>query len=98
MKARIELFYRFCVFGALLLLLHVSEDNKEGILKKIRDINASVSIAADGAPSITVSAGVVFGQGKKAAQMFRMADEALYQTKENGRRGCTFYGDETKPA
>ena len=66
------------------------------ILRKMREINDILSTVADGSPAISVSAGVAFGKGKKPSVMFKQADAALYQTKENGRRGVTFYGDETK--
>ena len=66
--------------------------NGAAILEKINWINEELSVPADGVPSVSLSVGVAFADGKREAdKIFEKADQALYQVKENGRNGCVIY-------
>ncbi len=64
----------------------------ELILKKLNDNSADESI-----PSISCSVGCAFGRvGLKAQDLFKRADNALYESKEGGRGKVSFYTNNTK--
>ena len=45
----------------------------------------------EGLPPISISAGVAFGkEGITIDELFKNADKALYEVKENGRNGVVF--------
>lgn len=60
--------------------------------KKIKRAAGVLSTPTDSVPAVTISVGVAFSdQMKKGEDLFKNADRALYQIKENGRNGCGFY-------
>lgn len=64
------------------------------ITKKVRKINETLlnTNEEDNLPPISVSVGVAFGDdGITRNDIFKRADEALYNTKEKGRKGVSFY-------
>ncbi len=64
------------------------------ITKKVRKINETLlnTSEEDNLPPISVSVGVAFGDdGITRNDIFKRADEALYNTKEKGRKGVSFY-------
>ena len=64
------------------------------ITKKVRKINDTLlnTNEEDNLPPISVSVGVAFGDdGITRNDIFKRADEALYNTKEKGRKGVSFY-------
>ena len=64
------------------------------ITKKVRKINETLlnTNKEDNLPPISVSVGVAFGDdGITRNDIFKRADEALYNTKEKGRKGVSFY-------
>ena len=78
----------------VVLMVHVGANVKPLIEKKVRQINEDLENDADGLPPISVSVGAALCRTKGSVQdMSREADIALYQVKDNGRRGCAFYGE-----
>lgn len=58
---------------------------------KVKMINRDLADGSDGLPPVSVSVGVAFGdEADSPQQMFERADEALYETKRNGRNGISF--------
>ena len=75
----------FCV-----LMIHAEEKWKDLLIDKLEKIRAELSIPKEH-PGFTVSCGIAHGsKAKDTASLVRMADEALYRTKKNGRDGYTF--------
>ncbi len=60
------------------------------IRTKITVINSLLADGCDGLPGISVSVGAAFG-GDAPDSLFERADKALYQRKQEGRCGCTFF-------
>ena len=75
------------------VLMSHSEVMRKGLIRdKIERINHALANPGAGLPPMSVSVGVAHGAyAQNAAQLFEMADQALYQTKRHGRHGCTFY-------
>lgn len=69
--------------------------NQTGLLEslirtKVTEINTFLADSYDGLPAISVSVGAAFG-GECTGGLFERADKALYQRKQEGRCGCTFF-------
>ena len=76
----------FCVF-----MVHAEERWKDLLILKLEKIQAELSIAKEDLPGFTVSCGIAHGsRAKDTASLVRMADEALYQSKKDGRNRFTF--------
>ncbi len=76
----------FCVF-----MVHAEEKWKDLLIMKLKKVQAELSTAKEDLPGFTVSCGIAHGsKAKDTASLVRMADEALYRTKKNGRNGFTF--------
>lgn len=76
----------FCVF-----MVHADEKWRELVTSKIEKIRSELRMPRNGLPAFTVSCGIVHGsQAEDTASLVRMADDALYRTKKNGRDGYTF--------
>jgi len=73
-------------------LRNVVEARVEAVREGMRD-------TADGLPAMTLSIGVAFsGTGMEAEALFKCADTALYQAKEDGRNTYRFHEDVPAPA
>ena len=80
----------------VVFLVHTDERQKQLIISRINRINAELSAPADGLPPISISVGIAHGRdAEDPGELFERADRALYATKNNGKRGYTFYNDET---
>ncbi|MBR1692134.1 MAG: GGDEF domain-containing protein [Lachnospiraceae bacterium] len=77
----------------VVVMLDVTEEEKEIIAHKIDAINKSLSQPADGLPAMSVSVGAAFSSEGYYRELYEHADSALYRTKENGRCGCSFYDE-----
>ena len=67
---------------------------KDLIKRKVDMINEKMaSTEGEDVPPASCSVGVAFGQENiTVSEVFKRADEALYNAKENGRNGIAFYG------
>ena len=74
------------------LMVHADSSMDDLIAAKVERINKLLRDPGDGVPAVTISAGVAHGSdARDAAELLRHADLALYETKERGRAGCSFY-------
>ena len=74
------------------IMVHSDASLSKLLKKKVRKINERLRIEEDGVPAITISVGAAFGDdGIDAETLFKMADEALYKAKENGRGIICFH-------
>ena len=66
---------------------------KDLITRKVNMINEKLGKPdEDGVPAFSCSVGVAFGRvGLRTSELFKRADTALYNAKENGRNGVAFY-------
>lgn len=74
-----------------IIMMDVGPDMSDLIEKKIESINQVLRNPEDGLPEVSLSVGVAFSQDGYTGALYRNADIALYQVKENGRCGCDFY-------
>ena len=73
-------------------MLHIKPGEGSMISERIRLINQELMKDQDGIPRASVSAGIAFGlDASSKTELFEHADEALYHTKQTGKRGCTFW-------
>ena len=73
------------------IIMDVDEKSKDIIKDKIDNINRSLmNDAPQGLPSASLSVGVAFGNAVDQ-QLISNADAALYQRKNGGKAGVTFY-------
>lgn len=76
----------------VIFMAHVSEDHRWLVETKMELINTQLEAGSGEVPGATISAGVAHGsQVSNAEELFRAADQALYETKRAGKRGVTFY-------
>ncbi|MCR5338573.1 MAG: GGDEF domain-containing protein [Lachnospiraceae bacterium] len=75
------------------IMVHADEQLTNLMKKKIQMINEVLSEEIDGEPTVSVSAGMVFGKKTDTPEtIFKKADEVLYQAKGGGRKQLCFYG------
>ncbi len=81
----------------VVFMVHVNEEVKVLIEKKVVEINRELADLSDGLPKISVSVGVSLDSKKRDPQeMFREADTALYFVKDHGRNCYSFYKEEMR--
>ena len=76
------------------IMIHTGPRFTDLIRGKIEHINERLGRPEeDGMPPVSVSVGVAFGSGNRGGvdEVIKNADKALYQVKENGRRGVAFF-------
>lgn len=76
------------------ILTNITEDMQSVIKRKITEMNEALLHPEDGLPPVSLSIGVAFSESGYAEELYKKADLALYQVKENGRCGCAFYQEE----
>ncbi len=77
-----------------IVLFGIDENSKQILQNKFNSINASLAEdAKNGAPQVTISAGVAFGEALDP-DLMKNADTALYESKAAGKSCCCFF----KPA
>lgn len=75
------------------ILPDMIQEQKDLVADKIADINASLTHPDQGFPSVSLSVGGAFSPQGFTDDLYKKADLALYEVKENGRCGCRFYGE-----
>ena len=77
------------------IMVHASWEQKALLEQKLNACNEMLNNPDDGLPKTSLSIGVAFQDSSREDQdMYKDADLALYKTKERGRNGCTFFGDQ----
>ena len=83
-----------CRFGGdemAVIMIHADESMKALIENKVIEMNQILKENEEGLPPISISVGVAFGkEGITIDELFKNADKALYEVKENGRNGVVF--------
>lgn len=76
----------------VVFMVHSSDIQKNLIINKIDHINKQLQDVKDGLPPITVSVGIVHGSAvANNSNLFQKADEAMYNSKQHGKKTYTFY-------
>ena len=76
------------------IMVDATSDLRHIIQEKIDFVNTELSKPIDGMPQVSLSAGAVFADRPDPGDsIYKDADDALYHTKENGRGGCSFFGE-----
>lgn len=73
------------------IMTDVTKDQTEVIQNKIQIINDHLTRGVDGLPKVSLSVGAAFSLEGFDQDLYKNADRALYQVKEQGRCGCSFY-------
>lgn len=76
------------------IMLDVTQDLGNVLIEKINQSNRALAEPIGKIPAVSLSAGAAFTDGSDE-HLFEHADQALYQTKEHGRKGCTVYNANT---
>lgn len=75
------------------IMVEMTTDLAYTIEEKVRAVNELLAEGEDGAPAVSISAGVAFmDREAPTGDLYADADRALYFTKEHGRAGCSIYG------
>lgn len=75
-----------------IVMLHADKKLENLIKSKIDRINHELADTSDNLPSISISAGVMYGKdATDTTELFEKADIALYETKHKGGSGYTFF-------
>ena len=83
---------RVSAFDIAVIMVDVNQGLSYTVSDKIKSINDALFNPADGLPAVSLSVGVAFTDRENPGQsIFKDADQALYQVKQNGRHGCGFY-------
>ena len=75
-----------------IIMMEMTRDLYYTITDKIDELNRQLSVGEEGLPAVSLSVGVAFSHPDSLeGALFKEADNALYYTKEHGRRGCNLY-------
>jgi diguanylate cyclase (GGDEF)-like protein len=74
-----------------IIMSDIRDDHRPVIQSKVDAMNQELTHPLDGLPPISLSIGIAFSANGYNGDLFHQADHALYQTKDAGRCGCTFY-------
>ena len=81
----------------VVFMVNIEEECKDLIKTKTELINEALTKDDSHLPSITISAGAVFGKNEEDPDvMMKHVDKALYERKEKGRKGVSFYNPNIK--
>ena len=76
----------------VVLMMNSEQVEQDQIVNKVNRINRELSHTNDRFPIVSVSAGVAYGANENSwKSLFNHADQAMYQIKQSGGRGCRFY-------
>ena len=75
-----------------IIMVEMTPDLAYTIEEKIEAVNRLLAEPGEGCPAVSLSVGVAFADRENPSDsIFKDADKALYETKNGGRNGCTFY-------
>ena len=76
----------------VVFMMHVTDELRDLIILKTKQINSALADVSDELPPASASIGIAFGHdAPDMVTLLKHADEALYNVKENGRGGGSFY-------
>ena len=76
----------------VVFMVHANEKQDRLIASKMEDINRELEQKVDGLPPISISVGIVHGsQVSDPSKLFEKTDEAMYNSKKQGKNTYTFY-------
>ena len=82
-----------CRFGGdefTIIMTDMNPELRSVIESKVAVVRKGLLDTSDGLPKVTLSIGVSFGNGESADEIFKAADNALYDVKDRGRNGMSF--------
>jgi len=74
----------------VIIMTETTSEKRQVISAKIDDINNTLTHPNDGLPAVSLSVGIVFSENGYHDDLFKKADEALYQVKNGDRCGYKF--------
>ena len=76
----------------VVFMVHADEMQHHLVERKMVNINRELQTPGDGIPAFTASVGIVHGtQAADANALLKKGDEAMYQSKKQGKHTFTFY-------
>ena len=76
----------------VVFMVHADEMQHHLVERKMVNINRELQTPGDGIPAFTASVGIVHGaQAADAEALLKKGDEAMYQSKKQGKHTFTFY-------
>lgn len=75
------------------ILTDLDSSQQSMIEGKVKAMNDALLNPMDDMPQASLSVGAAFSASGFSDELYRQAEEALRQVKENGRCGCRFYGE-----
>ncbi|MBR6861941.1 MAG: diguanylate cyclase, partial [Acidaminococcaceae bacterium] len=76
----------------VVFMVHADEMQHHLVERKMVNINRELQTPGDGIPAFSASVGVVHGtQAADAEALLKKGDEAMYQSKKQGKHTFTFY-------
>lgn len=73
------------------IMTDVTEEMQPVIEEKVHAMNHALQNPTDGLPKTSLSIGAAFSKNGFSDELYALTDSALYQVKEHGRCGCSFY-------
>ena len=78
----------------VVVIIGITEEMTPVVVNKIESINVQLENPISDIPKTSVSAGLAFSKNGFTPELFKHADEAMYERKTTTRRGCTVYREE----
>lgn len=76
----------------VVFMVHSTDMQRDLIVAKVKRINSQLEDVKDGLPPISVSVGIAHGSDSgNGTTLFEKADEAMYRSKQGGKKTFTFY-------